>query len=438
VVHFIRRSPQRRETFLQIARGQLSEEEAREFGSVVFDRNIEGLQLCGDNSTRWNSVFYMIQRAVRLRAQVDFWCHRNQGEKDPKKRLPTADLLEPSDWHQLALILTILEPFRRITKWFEGRSASFPEVIATTEWLTDHLAYQQRILHPNSEAPTEFTGGPVYAQPEITVASQQAQSIALNDDDDADDDAEPFFSTAANSQRPRRKRRLPSRLADSVIDLPRRLPPGQVILPVFELADDLPALPSSPDPDDDHVSFVRTSLQLAIQKLQEYVGLMEESPAYWVAMLLHPGHKKRWMDKCLSPDRARKAFAACRDLYQAEYADLPVPIAPQPPALSGPGSHLRSYDYYDPPEDLGQKDELAEYFAEPVWPVDNIQTWWLAHKERWPRLSRMALDLLSIPAMSSECERAFSQAKLVIGTQRHSLGDDTINILMCLKSWGLF
>jgi hypothetical protein len=40
VVHFIRRSPQRRETFLQIARGQLSEEEAREFGSVVFDRNI--------------------------------------------------------------------------------------------------------------------------------------------------------------------------------------------------------------------------------------------------------------------------------------------------------------------------------------------------------------------------------------------------------------
>jgi hypothetical protein len=161
---------------------------------------------------------------------------------------------------------------------------------------------------------------------------------------------------------------------------------------------------------------------------------MEESPAYWAAMILHPGHKKKWVGRFLGERQAERAYRACRDLYLADYAGITVPAQASTPGTCQ-GSHLVAHDYYDPPEDHNHKDELAEYLAEPVWPVDNIQTWWRDHRERWPRLSKMAFELMSIPAMSTGCERLFSQGKLAIGTQRHSLSDESINILMCLQNW---
>ena len=47
----------------------------------------------------------------------------------------------------------------------------------------------------------------------------------------------------------------------------------------------------------------------------------------------------------------------------------------------------------------------------------------------------MALDILSIPAMSAEPERLFSGAKITISDRRNRLTVDTIQALQCLKSW---
>ena len=47
----------------------------------------------------------------------------------------------------------------------------------------------------------------------------------------------------------------------------------------------------------------------------------------------------------------------------------------------------------------------------------------------------MALDILSIPAMSADPERLFSGAKLTISDRRARLGIETIQALECLKSW---
>jgi hypothetical protein len=44
--------------------------------------------------------------------------------------------------------------------------------------------------------------------------------------------------------------------------------------------------------------------------------------------------------------------------------------------------------------------------------------WWVERKQAFPRLSRLALDLLAIPAMADHCERQFSLAKLSVSTQR--------------------
>jgi len=63
--------------------------------------------------------------------------------------------------------------------------------------------------------------------------------------------------------------------------------------------------------------------------------------------------------------------------------------------------------------------------------------WWLKkeQRERLPDLSKMAINIFSIPAMSSEPERVFSGAKHTITEQRMSLKIDTIELLECLKSW---
>jgi hypothetical protein len=47
----------------------------------------------------------------------------------------------------------------------------------------------------------------------------------------------------------------------------------------------------------------------------------------------------------------------------------------------------------------------------------------------------MALDALSIPAMSTECERVFSSSKKLFSPQRCHIKKDLIEATECLKAW---
>ena len=47
----------------------------------------------------------------------------------------------------------------------------------------------------------------------------------------------------------------------------------------------------------------------------------------------------------------------------------------------------------------------------------------------------MALDLLSIPAMSAKAERIFSQAGNIVRPNRASLKSNTLAAVICLKQW---
>jgi len=47
----------------------------------------------------------------------------------------------------------------------------------------------------------------------------------------------------------------------------------------------------------------------------------------------------------------------------------------------------------------------------------------------------MAIDYLSIPAMSTEAERLFSSCKITLTDRRNRLGADLFEALECLKSW---
>jgi hypothetical protein len=62
--------------------------------------------------------------------------------------------------------------------------------------------------------------------------------------------------------------------------------------------------------------------------------------------------------------------------------------------------------------------------------------WWREHGEKmFPTLSILAYNVLSMPGMSAECERVFSQAKRMVTDERFNLRADIIEAEQCLKSW---
>jgi hypothetical protein len=50
-------------------------------------------------------------------------------------------------------------------------------------------------------------------------------------------------------------------------------------------------------------------------------------------------------------------------------------------------------------------------------------------------LSKLALDILSIPAISAEPERIFSATKLILADRQNKLSMKMIEALACWKSW---
>jgi hAT family C-terminal dimerisation region len=66
---------------------------------------------------------------------------------------------------------------------------------------------------------------------------------------------------------------------------------------------------------------------------------------------------------------------------------------------------------------------------------EGILAYWQRNSMRWPYLSRLALDALSVPAMSAECEHCFSSAKNLITSPRNGLKPDTIEASECQRHW---
>ena len=65
----------------------------------------------------------------------------------------------------------------------------------------------------------------------------------------------------------------------------------------------------------------------------------------------------------------------------------------------------------------------------------NPIAWWISKVSTFPTLYRYALDTLSCPAMSTECERLFSSAKKLLTPERNALSEDIIEACECLKAW---
>ena len=80
--------------------------------------------------------------------------------------------------------------------------------------------------------------------------------------------------------------------------------------------------------------------------------------------------------------------------------------------------------------------EIKKHFEEPIIDIDsNILDYWKENEKRFPILSSMAKDFLSMMPTSVSSERGFSLAGLKITNTRANLHPDTANECICLTSW---
>ncbi|RKK06470.1 hypothetical protein BFJ65_g18667 [Fusarium oxysporum f. sp. cepae] len=208
----------------------------------------------------------------------------------------------------------------------------------------------------------------------------------------------PVSPPAAQSQRPQRSVGLPHKYRDSVIDLPGR-PVGSINPPV--------ALEDS-------------GAEEILEQEDEEEGSQRQRCEKWP----NP------------PSKTEIADVNLRAFFDRDYNKLPT--QPTPIQKKTKSSHLGAHSYLAQRPSPANRDEVKEYLEEPIYEDEEVEDpfeWWRQREKDFPRLARMAYDLLSIPSTACECERVFSLAKLLVGTQRHSLQDMTMEMLTCVKFW---
>jgi len=79
--------------------------------------------------------------------------------------------------------------------------------------------------------------------------------------------------------------------------------------------------------------------------------------------------------------------------------------------------------------------ELSRYLEQAPDEEAEPLSWWKAHIDEYPTLSRMARDYLTIQATSVASEKAFSIAGNTITKKRSRLLPETARASLCVKSW---
>jgi hAT family C-terminal dimerisation region len=408
IVTYILSTPQRREEFEEKVQGEI--EKQKEFLARTVQRNEDAdvilkhpLTVVRDNLTRWNSVFAMIQRAIILKDPLDLFIKRAREKPASELPLPEEDELTASDWKVLERTRDILEPFYKLTLDLEGRASN-----ARHGSIWEALPAVDFLLH------------------KLEVKSKE-YGIELSETSEASE-------ASATSKPVKRSKRAKGAQG------PRN------------------------DPDIIHLS---TGINNCWEKLRKYYALMDLSPVYAAAVVLNPEHKldyfrSSWGD---CPDWIEGAESSVEEFWLTMYKD-----SQKPRTADSTAKHVPDSDLFHPPsnkdnpseftewksmhkhKNTGFKpDEYKDYLETEHFKSDpnqqsgesltaaqksvNLCAFWARYEGQYPSLARMAYDVLSVPAMSAECERVFSAAKLLLSDRRARMKEDIIEASECLRAW---
>ena len=90
----------------------------------------------------------------------------------------------------------------------------------------------------------------------------------------------------------------------------------------------------------------------------------------------------------------------------------------------------------------GGLSEFQRYLNQPLLEIDeegsfDLLGWWKTNQSKYPILSIMAREILSIPVSTVASEASFSAGGRVVSDKRCGLSPETVEALVCLKDWNL-
>jgi hAT family C-terminal dimerisation region len=119
-------------------------------------------------------------------------------------------------------------------------------------------------------------------------------------------------------------------------------------------------------------------------------------------------------------------------------------VAPRPPKrtkiLGAIDEHIAQFTKSSTASTANDTDEYERWKRLDPLPGDhslakNPIQYWLDLRTEYPTLSQMALDILTIPASSADCERIFSELGDLLEPRRLKMKPATISAIQCTRSW---
>jgi hAT family C-terminal dimerisation region len=186
--------------------------------------------------------------------------------------------------------------------------------------------------------------------------------------------------------------------------------------------------------------FMASRVNSAWSKLDKYYTKTNNSAAYIAALVLDPCLKWEYITSAWQPEWIPDAKALVTKLWKKYRPSSDSTTVSSEIEQSNQNVFI-TWKHQQSARRADNTDEYFRYIREPPVPQDHIKqgaySWWLEERQQrlYPNLSKMALDILTIPAMSAAPERLFSSANITISDRRNRLHGDTTEAIECLKSW---
>jgi hypothetical protein len=200
-----------------------------------------------------------------------------------------------------------------------------------------------------------------------------------------------------------------------------------------DVRDDLILRADNPDLSTPSIQHLRICIVNCWTKLDEYFSIVNDTPAHYASVVTNPRMKWKyfqytwkyahlWKD-AVDPQSWLLGGKKSLDTLWQEYKSLPIPALSRPitgskrprsPETRSPDPFERAWDMTLLYED--EEDELDTWLSGKCFSLDENDTllqFWLRQRKLPSvyRLAQMGLDMASIPAMSSDCERVFFSRK---------------------------
>ncbi|KAF5261576.1 hypothetical protein FOXYS1_7734 [Fusarium oxysporum] len=186
------------------------------------------------------------------------------------------------------------------------------------------------------------------------------------------------------------------------------------------------------------------------RKLFHHVVPDDASPLFAASIILHPSLGMSYLEvnwaseeqlvwvrdaKIGLSDYLDRWYRCSRPVDEQQKAIVETVTFPIVPRKTSEASVFRQWVKSRTAKTTAMGSELERYLRlEPQETEDPIE-WWMGRRGQFPMISQLALDILAIPAMATDCERSFSLAKLTLTSQRLSMTTETLEKLQCLKNW---